>query len=76
MCPAATKVWLVGTRSAFSVVAPRLWNSLTRDACLARSLAAFRHQVKADQFRWAFDPVELVVLINIFFLLFDLRDEL
>uniref|UniRef100_A0A803SZA6 Reverse transcriptase domain-containing protein n=1 Tax=Anolis carolinensis TaxID=28377 RepID=A0A803SZA6_ANOCA len=45
--PPASQVWLVATRNrAFSVVAPRLWNSLPSKIRQALSLLSFRKKVK------------------------------
>lgn len=54
--PLASEVQLVGTRRwVFFMVAPRLRNSLSRDACRALSLITFRHQMKLELFGWAFN---------------------
>uniref|UniRef100_A0A803SWN1 Reverse transcriptase domain-containing protein n=1 Tax=Anolis carolinensis TaxID=28377 RepID=A0A803SWN1_ANOCA len=53
--PPSSQLRLVGTReTAFSAVAPRLWNSLPREIRLAPSLPFFRKQLKTWMFRQAF----------------------
>ena len=49
----------IGTRerSAFSVVAPRLWNDLPEEARLAPTLLSFWHQVKTYLFSQALNNV-------------------
>uniref|UniRef100_R4GDA2 Reverse transcriptase domain-containing protein n=1 Tax=Anolis carolinensis TaxID=28377 RepID=R4GDA2_ANOCA len=53
--PPASQARLVGTRDrAFSVVAPRLWNSLPREIREAPTLMAFRKSLKTWLFTQAF----------------------
>ena len=42
---------------AFSVVAPRLWNSLPQEICLASSLGVFKSHLKTWLLRQAFSSV-------------------
>ena len=42
---------------AFSVVAPRLWNTLPTEICLVPSLGVFKSHLKTWLFRQAFPPV-------------------
>uniref|UniRef100_A0A803TS28 Reverse transcriptase domain-containing protein n=1 Tax=Anolis carolinensis TaxID=28377 RepID=A0A803TS28_ANOCA len=55
--PPPSQVHLAGTRDrAFSVVAPRLWNSLPREIREAPSLMSFRKQLKTWMWDQAFGP--------------------
>ena len=41
---------------AFSVVAPRLWNSIPPEICAAPSLGIFKNKLKTWMYQWAFPP--------------------
>ena len=56
--PPTSQARLMGTRErAFSVAAPKLWNSLPREARLAPSVLYFRMQAKTVLFQQAFGAI-------------------
>ena len=54
---------------AFSAVAPRLWNSLPSEICLALLLGVFKSKLKTWLFREAFPPINtsLLLLLSLLF---------
>lgn len=58
--PVLAEAWLVvGPRgTAFSGIAPRLWNALPMKACLAAALTIFQRLVRTFLFKRAFNLVD------------------